>query len=248
MRTQYALTTAVRQSYPLVMRSISLLVALCSLAAFADEPFEVFVDRSETYVRAGTAMGLDLGAMVTIWGDLIPTTKERRRVGTATVMEIWPSLARINLDDAARADKTAKKFASFDAKRRAGVAAVVSPPPPPPPPPPPSANLDGGRAPLRDTAAPTSPAGILRGHATFKGAGPWMVLTLWNDESFDWSKCTVSLPGGLNYTLNQLKAGDRESIALSNFAQQGPERRDVPRDSVTVRCGQGASKFLFPLD
>ena len=74
-----------------------------------------------------------------------------------------------------------------------------------------------------------------------------MVLTLWNDEQFDWSKCSVSLPGGLTYTLSQLKSGDRESIALSNFAQQGPER-DLPRDSVTVRCAQGASKFLFPID
>jgi hypothetical protein len=73
------------------------------------------------------------------------------------------------------------------------------------------------------------------------------VLTLWNDESFDWTLCALTLPGGLNYALNQLRAGDHESIALSNFAQQGPER-EVPRDSVTVRCTQGASKFLFPLE
>jgi hypothetical protein len=226
------------------MRSISLLVGLCSLVCFAQEPYEVFLDRGETYVRAGTANGLELGAMVTIWGDLIPTTTERRRAGTATVMEVWPSLARINLDDAARTDKTAKKFASFDSKRRPTVAAANTPLPPPPPPPPPAAPADGGRAALSVPPPPGS-APILRGHAAFNGAGPWMVLRLWNDESFDWSKCSVTLPGGLVYTLNHLKAGDRESIALSNFVQQGPER-DVPKDSVTVRCAQGASKFLFP--
>ena len=72
-----------------------------------------------------------------------------------------------------------------------------------------------------------------------------MVLTLFNDETFDWSKCSVTLPGNLVYMLNQLKAGDHDSIALSNFVQQGPER-DVKKDSVVVRCAQGASKFLFP--
>ena len=225
------------------MRSISVLVGLCSVVGFAAEPYEVFVDRGETYVRAGTAAGLELGSMVTIWGDLIPTTTERRRAGTATVMEIWPSLARINLDEAARADKTPKKFASFEPKRRPGAAAAVTPPPPPPPTPAPAA-ADGGRAPAV-AAAPTG--GILRGRATFKGAGPWMVLTVWNEETFDWTKCSLSLPGNLVYSLAHLKAKDHESIALSNFVQQGPER-DVPRDSVTVRCAQGASKFMFPLD
>jgi hypothetical protein len=239
------LTEPGKQSYRLDMRSISVLVGLCSLVAFADEPVEVFVDRNETYIRAGSASGLELGSMVTIWGDLIPTTKERRRAGTATVMEIWPSLARINLDDAAKSDKAAKKFATFEPKRRGGAAAQPTPPPAPPPaaaapppPPPPAA--------APKPAAPT-PGGIIKGHARFKGAGPWMVLTLWNDEAFDWTKCQLSLPGGLIYTLNLLKAGDHESIALSNFVQQGPER-DIPRESVTVRCLQGASKFLFPVD
>ncbi len=221
------------------MRAISLLVALLGLAAFADEPYEVFLDRGETYVRAGTSQGLDLGAQVTIWGDLIATTTERRRAGTATVMEIWPSLARINLDEAARADKTAKKLASFESKRPK--AAV-----PPPPPLPPSA----AAPPVAPAAVPTTaqtrlPNNVLRGHAAYKGAGPWMVLTLWNDEQFDWNKCSVTLPGGLTYTMKFLRAGDHESIALSNFVQQGAAK-DVPKDSTTVRCAEGASKFLFP--
>ncbi len=226
------------------MRSISLLVGLCSLVCFAEEPYEVFVDRAETYVRAGTANGLELGQQVTIWGDLIPTTKERRRAGTGTVMEIWPSLARISLDDAARNDKAAKKFAAFEPKRRPG---TVPPPPLPPTQAPAAGPMDGGRAPMSGEAPARLPNGVLRGHAAFRGAGPWMVLTLWNDETFEWTKCGLTLPGGLTYTLPQLRAGDHESIALSNFVQQGPER-DVPRDSVTVRCTQGASKFLFPLD
>lgn len=217
------------------MRSIALLVGLCSVVCFGQEAaalYELFVDRGEQYVRAGTHQGLEQGAMVTLWGDLIPTTTERRRAGTATVMEIWPSLARVSLDDAAKSDKAAKKYASFEPKRRAGTPAVS-----PPPPPAPVAAADGNAA--------GAAAGILRGRATFNGAGPWMVLTLWNDERFDWTKCTLTLPGNLVYTLPHLKAGDRESIALSNFAQVGPEREAV-KESVTVRCTQGASRFLFP--
>ena len=110
--------------------------------------------------------------------------------------------------------------------------------------PPPAAT---GPAAASDAGRPPLPNGVLRGHATYKGAGPWMVLTVHNDESFDWTKCTVTLPGGLTYNLNQLRAGDHESIALSNFTQQGPER-DLPRESTTVRCTQGASKFMFPPD
>ncbi len=233
------------------MRSIPLLVALCSLVCVAEEPYEVFVDRGETYVRAGTAVGLGLGSMVTVWGDLIASTRERRRAGSATVMEVWPSLARINLDDTARADKSAKKYASFEGKKRSEAAVLSAPPAPPragsagaPPTP-----ALAGRGPLKDPAPPppAATAGILKGHATYKGAGPWMVLVVWNDETFDWTNCTVSLPGNLVFDLRELKARDHESIALSNFVQKGPER-DLTKDSTTVRCTQGASKFMFPLD
>lgn len=221
-----------------VYRGAMRFLAWASLAvaatAAAQEPSEIFVDRGETYVRAGSQQGLELGTGMTVWGDLIPTTTERRRIGTAVVMEIWPSLARINLDDAARSDKTAKKYASFEVKKRV----VVPPPTPPPPPPPPAgASADGG-------ARPGTPR-IIKGHATWKGAGPWMVLTLWNDEDFDWHNCSVSLPGNLVYQLKFLRAHDHEAIAQSNFVQQGPER-DVPKDSVTVRCPQGAARYLFP--
>lgn len=235
------------------MRSLALLAGLYAAASSAQEApatYEIFVDRNETYVRAGTAQGLEQGSSVTVWGDLIATTKERRRAGTATVMEIWPSLARVNLDEAARADKAAKKYASFEPRKRVQVPTVLTAPPPPPTAAPAPASKDAGRAPLKDPdAKPANPnaAPVLKGHATFKGAGPFMVLSLFNDEAFDWNTCNLSLPGGLVYTLPHLRAGDRESIALSNFVQQGPEREAI-RDSVTVRCKQGASRFLFPID
>ncbi len=232
----------------MAMRSLAWAVCavggLLATDAVADEPSEIFVDRGETYVRAGSQQGLELGAAMTVWGDLIPTTTERRRLGTAVVMEIWPSLARINLDDAARNDKTAKKFASFEPRKRVAVP-LPSQPPPPAMPPAAAGPTDGGAAAKAPALPPGTPR-VIKGHATWKGAGPWMVLTLWNDEDFDWHNCSVSLPGNLVYPLKYLRARDRESIALSNFTQQGPER-DVPKDSVTVRCpNQGAARYLFP--
>jgi hypothetical protein len=72
-----------------------------------------------------------------------------------------------------------------------------------------------------------------------------MVLSLWNDDPTAWTNCRLELPGNLFYTLSHLSAGDHESIALSNFVQQGPER-DVLADAVTVRCAQGSGRFVFP--
>lgn len=210
------------------MRLLSLLVALCSVTGFA-QPYELFVDRGDTFVRAGSAQGLELGATVTIWGDPIPTTTERRRAGTGVVMELWSSLARVNLDDAAKADKTPKKFASFEGKAK-----------PTPPPAPPAA----APAPSAPPSPPPSP-GVLKGRGRYKGAGPWMVLTVWNDDANDWTRCTFTLgPGNLVYSHPRLKAGDHETVALSNFVQQGPAR-EGDQEWVSVRCAEGASRFLF---
>lgn len=223
------------------MRALVLLGSLVASAAVAEE-VELFVDRGDTFLRAGSASGLAVGTTVTVLGDKIAKTEERRRVGTATVMEVWPSLARVALDDAARADKAAKKFVSLGPAK-----AAAAQPPPPPPPPPPAA--DTGRKPLG--AAPPPPpsgntaGGPLKGHATFKGAGPWKLLGLFNDENFQWTNCLLTLPGNLTYKLASLRANDRESIALSNFQQHGPEI-DTPQTSVTVKCAEGQARFVFP--
>ena len=222
------------------MRALVLLGSLVASAAVAQE-VELFVDRGDTFLRAGSASGLAVGTTVTVLGDKIAKTEERRRVGTATVMEVWPSLARVALDDAARADKGAKKFVSLGPAK----APAVQPAQPPPPPP----AADPGRKP-QGAVPPPAPAGntaggALKGHATFKGAGPWKLLGLYNDENFPWTNCLLSLPGNLTYRLRSLRANDRESIALSNFQQQGPEI-DTPQTSVTVKCAEGQARFVFP--
>lgn len=203
--------------------SIAVVGVLLSAGCLAEEPtFEVFADRGDVFMRAGANAGLTVGVAVVILGDPIPTTHERRHVGTATVMEVWPSLARLSLDEAAKADKTAKKFAAVEKR----------PPPlaPSPPPLPPTA---------------MQPASGLVGHATFNGAGRWKLLILSNDEAKGWTRCALRLPGNLVYLLDSLAGGDHESIALSNFELKGPER-DLPIDFVTVSCLQGSGTFVFP--
>ena len=223
-RTGHAMMTACTGSFCWVA---------CSRArsALCDEPAEVFVDRNETYMRAGVNDGLRIGMTVTVFGDLIATTKEHRRIGTATVMELWPSLARLNLDEASRA-ATGKKFAGVEG---GGLAAV----PPPAPPPAPAPRTPPAPAP------PPSRSGQLAGRALYRGVGHWMALQLVNNDPFPWNNCLIELPGRLFYNLSGLRSGDHETIARSNFRQEGRDL-DIPVTWVRVTCAEGASTFALP--
>ena len=222
------------------MRTLPFALALSlSTTALAAAPAEVelFTDRGELFVKLGTNAGLQVGAEVTILGDKIGNTEERRRIGAATVMEVWPTLARLALDDAAKADKAPKKFASLSA--------------PAPAPKPEKAEKAEGKKPLGSAPAvppPPSPAagGSLAGHATFGGAGPWKLLRLWNENDFSWSSCSLALmPGNRVYRLPKLKGHDVESVALSNFVWKGPEL-DIDHTSLDVHCAEGHANFVFP--
>ncbi len=189
------------------MRS-ALLVVLLAVPAFAEE-FEVFVDRGDTYVRAGSDQGLQRGVAVTV------VAKGGKKLGSATVMETWPALARISLDEAARSDKSASKYVSL-AAAAAKAAEPVAPPPPPPPP---------------------AAGGALKGFAKYGGAGPWTALQVFNENGFDWNGCTITmLPVNASYQLKYLQAGDHELIGRSNFTN-----RDFEGDptSVRVKCKEG---------
>src|SRR5438132_14177317 len=88
------------------MRTLSLLLLLAA-PALAQE-IEIFVDRNETYVRAGADLGLQRGASLDVVAG-----KGGKKIGAATVMETWPSLARVNLDEPARTDKAPKKYVTL---------------------------------------------------------------------------------------------------------------------------------------
>lgn len=213
-------------------RSLLLLLVLGAAKSFGGETaVEIFTDKGDTFVRAGSEAGLQKGTVITVLGDLIATTTERRRIGTAVVMETWPTLSRISLDDTAKAASAAKKFGAVPGPVTKG--AAVPPPPPPPSPTPGAGKVDAPPA-----------AGTLVGHATFKGAGPWMLLQLYNDGTVRWSDCVLELQANRFYNLRELKAQDHEAIALSNFVLRGPEFQG-DASWVKVKCAQGASTFKF---
>ncbi len=207
------------------LRAWSVVLLWMGAPALASE-VEVFVDRGELFVRAGAQAGLRVGDEVAILGARIGETKERRRVGSAMVMEVWPSLARIAPDRAAASDKTPRKYAALSTPepvRSDAAASGLTPPPPPPP--------------------AEEPTGMV-GHAWFKGAGPWKLLMLYNDGASGWSRCNLRLqPGEMSYHLPSLRAGDHEAIALSNFSGERPEQ-DITR--VAVTCAEGSVTIVFP--
>jgi hypothetical protein len=102
-------------------------VLALSLPAFAGskDTAEVFTDKGETFIRAGSRQGLVKGSKVTILGDRIGDTQERREVGSASILESWPDLARVSLDSGAAA-ATGERVAKL-AKQEHAKAKVAAP-------------------------------------------------------------------------------------------------------------------------
>ena len=197
------------------MRSTLLLLVVAAPASAED--FEIFVDRGETYVRAGSDHGVQRGTAVTV------VAKGGKKLGTATVMETWPALARVSLDEAARGDKSASKYVSL------GRAPEPSAPPPPPP--------QGEKRKPLPSSSTVGDIGVLKGYARYGGAGPWTALQVFNENDFDWTQCTVTMqPMNASYEMKFLRAGDHELIGRSNFTN-----RDFDGDptSVRMKCMQG---------
>jgi hypothetical protein len=210
-------------------------VALVSLPCLAEEA-DVFVDRGETYVRAGTNAGLERGTSLEV-------VVNGKKIGVATVMEAFPSMARVNIDEAARKDTSANKHVVLP-PRVAGPppAAPTTPAQPSAPPPPPPAG--GNRAPLPAGQGAVPATGWpLQGHATWGGAGRWKLLRVFNETANTWTRCLLTLlPTNQTYSLADLRGHDQESIAWSNFK---PEPGDVDPTSVRVHCAEGDATFQF---
>jgi hypothetical protein len=69
---------------------------------------EVFTDRGDVFIRAGSAQGLTVGSEVDVLGEPIADTGEYRTAGAATVLEVWPKLARVSLDENAKSLQAVK--------------------------------------------------------------------------------------------------------------------------------------------
>jgi hypothetical protein len=216
------------------MTSLLLVAALAQ--APAPEP-EVFVDRGESYVRMGFAQGLTKGVTV----EIISADK-KAVLGTAVVMEVWDSLARINLDAAS----TAFKGLKHARLRGAGAPPPAAIAPPPPPPPPPSTP---GKVPVSPPPAPPSSAAggrRLNGRVSISaGALEARRVIISNQDSFDWHGCKVILPDGRAYSMSELRSYSEDGIMMFRF-EVGEALRD-PQGLVTIRCQEGEGRYAVEL-
>jgi eukaryotic-like serine/threonine-protein kinase len=202
-----------------------LLVALDALAQ-PNTTVEVFSDKGKAFIRAGSDQGLTVGMSVAIVGEKMDSAGQRRTVGTATIMEVWPAMSRVSLDDAARAAQ---------GKKLARIVSVGEP----------------SRVPAADpwvAFAGDGGAEVLKGHAALAGAGPEIAhkMVIYNDDARPWTNCELRLPDNKRYLLRRLRAGDSETIMLFHFDQDGPAY-DRPIDSVMVRCSEGWARLTFTM-
>ena len=191
------------------------------LALLAADPttVEVFKDKGDLFVRAGTNRGIQVGTELVILGDRIGDTDEYRAGGKATVLEVWETVARISPDEEARKLKDVKLARVKSAAPVAAPAAVADPP---------------------------NAGNTLKGHASFIGLGPAKRITVHNDSALRWTRCELRLPNNRHFMLSQLRAGDHEAIVYPRFNQDGTEL-DRPLDWILVKCDEGQSRFNFSM-
>jgi len=185
---------------------------------------EVFVDRGDTFVRAGTNHGVKVGVVLPVLGPAIGNTQERRTIGGATVIEVWETLARVSLDKAASSVPGPK------------LARIAAQPPPPPPPEPPVAVTPPPPPPPTEVPAAAPP---LKGHAEM---GAFSRVWLYNDSATTWSNCELRLPNNTHFKIESIRGRENDKVRLGAFEPDGP-LKDVPINSVTVKCDQGVGKF-----
>jgi len=95
---------------------------------------------------------------------------------------------------------------------------------------------DGGQDAGPPARVPPPPVG-LRGYAKYGGGGLWYALQVFNENTYDWTDCTVTMmPMGSSYQLKYLQAGDHEMIAKSNFSKTDFSGEPT---SVKLKCTQG---------
>ncbi|MCI0569293.1 MAG: hypothetical protein L0Y66_00935 [Myxococcaceae bacterium] len=196
-------------------------LGVTSLSARAEEAVrppsdmvELFVDRAETYIRAGTEQGLEVGDTVAIVGDRIGDTDERRTIGSASVLEVWKRLARVSLDAAARNSSGEKHARVGDAR----------------------ASTSARKAPSEGVPAE------LQGRVWVSGVGPARRIVVHNTGDTAWRRCDVRLPSNKHYVLEGLEPDASEGIMLFRFTQDGVQH-DLPTTFVHVKCANGEARF-----
>lgn len=205
------------------------LLVLLVLSQSPNTDAEIFVDRGETYIRAGLVNGLDVGTPLEILD-----AKSRQPAGSALVMEVWESLSRVSLDSKAAAHAPLK------------VARVLRRPEAVSPEPAPAA----ARPDLAPTPARPQPLGQgpgLDGHVAITGVDKARRVIIQNRSNRDWHNCDVRLPNGKHYWIGDLDEGDDEGVMLFRFDHDRNGPVQPAGEGIVVVCREGAARFPISL-
>ncbi len=209
------------------------LALLLTLSQGADA--EVFVDREVVYLREGSRAGVKPGDVV----ELLDA--KDNLVGKARVGEVYEALAKLEVAPAAAAKVAKGRFGVISQPPLVGAEGQVAAQAP--------AGTEAHAQPgSGDELAAPSAAGprALVGAASVAGVGPLKRIKVYNRSKVDWHGCDVRLPNNRHYRLGNLQADSSEGILWFRFEADGVER-DLPLDSVAVKCTEGAARFVFEM-
>ncbi len=196
---------------------------------------DVFVDKGDTFIRAGSAHGVRVGMNLAIVGPAAEGGTERPSLGHASVMQVWEGIARVSLDSTAQASAGAR-FARLPSK------ASVNRPPRAPKAPPAVAQPTQPAEPRGPTRAPagagSTPAAVLVGEAHIRF--PKRVAIL-NKSDIAWTGCSLTLNDGRQYSGFHVGPWRDDTVRIGAFI---PDLDEVPT-FVDVRCAQGSARFVI---
>jgi serine/threonine-protein kinase len=187
----------------------------------------MFQDGQEHFVRVGSKQGLEMGSVLTVVGPPVKGGK-RRKLGEATVVEVWPVLARVSLDAGARSE-SGKHFAVLPeapVKPEAPVEPVVAEAVPAEAPAPAASEVKKG----------------LVGRASFTGVGPFRKIVLFNTDTRTWNGCKVALRGRRSYDFGALAPGGKRGALVREFRIDA-QVPFLPAGRVHLRCDEGEGEF-----
>ena len=212
------------------------LLALLVLSQSPNIDAELFLDRGETYIRAGHLNGLEVGSALEVLD-----AKSRQPIGSALVMEVWESLSRVSLDSKAAAYAPLK--VARVSRRAEPIAQLQAEPLYP-------EAVDPGPAPQPVPVKPLpqiGPGPWLDGLVTITGAGQGRRVIIKNRSPRDWHNCDVRLPNGKHYWIGDLDAGDDEGVMLFRFDYDRTIPEPARMEGITVVCREGTGRFPISL-
>ncbi len=215
------------------------ILALLVLSQSPNTDAEIFLDRGETYIRAGQLNGLEVGAALEVLD-----AKSRQPVGTAAVMEVWESLSRVSLDSKSVA------YAPLKVARVGKRAEVVALPVPQvqAQPQPQAADPLGPVPPVNSKPVPAGEKGMwLDGQVKITGVSEGRRVVIKNRSNRDWHNCDVRLPNGKHYYIGNLDEGEDDGVMLFRFEYERGVAPPPPTEGITVLCREGTGRFPISL-